>query len=77
MNSFLQENKKLLQRIDKTLQQLRKDRKKEKKSDSKWTPALARAYGLRIDQKIKSLGRSGVSKQTPEEKLNDQYLFPL
>ena len=70
MKTFLQENKKLLQRIDKTLQQMRKDRKKDKKSDSKWTPALARAYGMRIDQKIKSLGRSGVSKQTPEEKLD-------
>ena len=70
MRTFLQENKNLLKRIDKTITQIKKDRDKEKKSDSKWTPMLARGYGLRIDTKVKSLGRQGLSKQTPEEKLD-------
>ena len=42
----------------------------QEKEDSKWTPAVARAYGMRIDQKIKSLGRNGLAKLSTEDKLD-------
>ena len=68
--NHLQEDKNLLKRMNKTIQTIKKDLDKREKSKSKWTPAMARAYGLRIDQKIKSLGRSGLSKLSVEDKLD-------
>ena len=50
--NHLQEDKNLLKRMNKTIQTIKKDLDKREKSKSKWTPAMARAYGLRIDQKI-------------------------
>lgn len=66
----LLESKKTINRIEKIVKKIQKRFDKEDKNDSKWTPGIARAYGLRIDNKVKSLGRSGISSQTTDEKLD-------
>ena len=67
----LQENqKKTLNRIEKSLNRVLKKIKRDEKEDSKWTPAIARAYGIRIDSKIKSSGRSGLQAQSIDDKLD-------
>lgn len=70
MNGHLSENPKILNQITKSLKDLATKISQQEKEDSKWTPAVARAYGMRIDQKIKSLGRSGLNKPSVEDKLD-------
>ena len=70
MNGHLNENPEILNQISKSLQDLTTKISQQEKEDSKWTPAVARAYGMRIDQKIKSLGRSGLTKPSVEDKLD-------
>ena len=70
MNGHLNENPQILNQITKSLKDLATKISQQEKEDSKWTPAVARAYGMRIDQKIKSLGRNGLAKLSTEDKLD-------
>ena len=68
--NHLQENPRTLSRIDKMVSHLHDQMEKDKKGDSKWTPAIARGYGMRIDYKVKSLGKQGLSSTNTNEKLD-------
>ena len=70
MKRKLKESPKILNQISKSLKDLKDKFINKEKGDSKFTPGIARVYGMKIDHKIKSLGRSGISKISVEDKLD-------
>mgnify|MGYP001254938319 CR=1 FL=1 len=56
--------------IYRTVQRIEKNQQDKEKKKSKVTPALARAYGLRIDYKVKQLGRKAVGNPDLDTKLD-------